>query len=90
MKNTYRNLTKDNIELIDKLFDFATPDELRDDLIEIYHSYIISENEAFPVNFDRISANMYHIIQVLNELRKESADSTKHNLSNRKTTGYQN
>ena len=85
MKNTYRNLTKDNIELINRLFDFATPDELRDDLIEIYHSYIIRENEAFPINFDRISANMYHLILVLNELRKERAESTKHSLSNRKT-----
>ena len=73
MKNIYRNLTKDNIERIDKLFDYTTPDELRDDLIEIYLSYIISEKDGFPVNFDRISANMYHLILLLKELRKEKA-----------------
>lgn len=84
MKTTYRNLTKNNIERIDKLFDFTTPDELRDDLLEIYLSYIISESEALPVNFDRISANMYQLIMMLNELRKESAEPTKRSLSNTK------
>jgi hypothetical protein len=61
-------LTQEAIEILDRLFDTAPPNELRDNLLEIYHTYLIHVHNTLPLNFDKLSMNMYHLIQSLGAL----------------------
>jgi hypothetical protein len=72
--NTAGDLTLDasKIETIDHLFRAVAADELREDLIELYHSYLVLSKGNLPVSFDRMSRNMYHLIHCLAELENKT------------------
>ncbi|UII31114.1 hypothetical protein LVD17_22745 [Fulvivirga ulvae] len=67
----HSRVTKELIRLFDNLLDFAPVPELRQTLIEVYHKYIISEHQMLPEDFNKIAANMYFLIDFLNDVEKE-------------------
>ena len=68
-------ITEDVIMRLDSLLEFASPEELKDNLIEIYHTYIIHANDALPPDFEKFSSNMYFLINFFknseDEMRQE-------------------
>ncbi|MBL0741571.1 hypothetical protein [Chryseolinea lacunae] len=68
---TVNQLTKNGIREINSLFEYASPDDLRNTLIEIYHTYIIQQHHAFPINFDVMSSQMYFLMETLKNLKKK-------------------
>ena len=55
-------LNQEVIEKLHQLLDFTPPNEFRENLLEVYLTYIIFTNDAPPINFDRIAENMYWLI----------------------------
>lgn len=65
------------IEKLHELLDFSSAQEFRENLLEVYLTYIIFTNEGPPVNFDRIAENMYWLIgffKHVNEAMQEKDD----------------
>ncbi len=68
-KSGITTLTPADIETLDHLFNAAPPSELRENLIELYHSYLIRCHDTLPVNFGQIARNVYHLINCLGEIK---------------------
>jgi hypothetical protein len=66
----FTNLSQESIELLDGLFESASPQQLREAIIEIYHTYLIHHHNTLPDDFDRVSLNLYHFIQCLKTLEE--------------------
>jgi hypothetical protein len=64
----HKALTESSIEILSHLFEAAPASELREDLIELYHSFLMHSRGNMPVSFDRMSRNMYHLIHCLAEI----------------------
>lgn len=64
-------LKEETISRLCNLFDFVSPDELREYLLEIYHSYIIHEHESLPVNFSDMAQSMQVLFDFLKFLDEE-------------------
>jgi hypothetical protein len=64
-------LTEEMIQQLDHIFDFAPPEEYRNTLIEIYHTYLIHEHDGFPINFDEMSGHMYFLIDFFRRVLEE-------------------
>src|SRR5690348_3306457 len=45
-------LTRAGIREVNNLLAFASPEDLRNTLIEMYHTYIMQQHHALPVNFE--------------------------------------
>jgi hypothetical protein len=73
----YIKVTEEVIEQLNGILDFASPEEYRDTLIEIYHMYISHEHESLPGNFKQMAGQMYFPIdffrRVNEEMKGESA-----------------
>ena len=67
----HTKLTTKIITDLDNLLQFAPPEDLRNTLLEIYHTYIIQEHETLPANFKRMANDLYFIINFLNNAEKE-------------------
>jgi hypothetical protein len=63
-------LNPSNIQTLDHLFTAVSAEELREDLLEMYHTYLIYCHNRLPVTFERMSRNMYHVIHCLAEMEK--------------------
>jgi hypothetical protein len=68
-------LTPNAIELLDNLLDAAPPHVLRENLLEIYHTYLIHAGNTLPIDFDRLAMNMYHFINCLGTLQRDNPKS---------------
>ena len=66
--NEHRPLTDSNHETLNHLFNAVPAEELREDLIELYHSYLMYTRGNLPGSFDRMARNMYHLIHCLAEV----------------------
>ena len=64
-------LTRAGIRKVNNLLEFASPEELRNTLIEIYHTYIIQQHHALPVNFETMSGQMYILLETLKHLQPQ-------------------
>jgi hypothetical protein len=62
-------LTRAGIKEINNLLEFASPEDLRNTLIEMYHTYIIQQHHALPVNFDAMSGQMFVLLETLKHLQ---------------------
>lgn len=69
--NSHRRLTDSNVETLNHLFNAVRAEELREDLIELYHSYLMYTRGNMPSSFDRMARNMYHLVHCLAEVRSE-------------------
>ena len=69
-------LSEAMIERLDHLLEVSPPGELRNSLLEIYHTYIIHEHEALPLNFNKIAMGMYLLIECLTlaEMEQQNAN----------------
>ncbi|WP_017730613.1 hypothetical protein [Nafulsella turpanensis] len=63
-------LTQEAVEKFNQLISFSPPLELRENLLEVYLTYIIFAQEAPPLNFDRIAENMYWLIQFFRQVEE--------------------
>jgi hypothetical protein len=70
-KNQYKSfqLSKSSIEELNNLFESASPTELRENIIEVYHHYIINCHDALPDDFQKMASNVYLLIRALDEVR---------------------
>ena len=64
-------LTEEAIQQLDHILDFATANEYREALIEIYHTYISRECDSLPYNFRDIADRMYFLIDFLRKAEEE-------------------
>ena len=63
--------TEETIYQLDCLFDFVSPEDLREYLLEIYHTYIIRENERLPTDFSRMAESLQILFEFLKIVEKE-------------------
>ena len=68
---SFTNLSRESIELLDGLFAAAPPQQLRESVIEIYHTYLIHNHNTLPDDFDQIAYSLYHLIQCLKDVGEE-------------------
>jgi hypothetical protein len=64
-------LTEEVIQQLDHILDFSPPEEYRNTLIEIYHTYICREHDSLPCQFDRMADQMYFLIDFLKTASEE-------------------
>ena len=69
MKNV--KLTPAAIEALDNLFDSAPPQELRENLLEIYHTYLVHAHHTLPLDFEKLARNMYLLTNCLLTVSQE-------------------
>jgi len=72
-------LTRAGIREINKLLEFASPEDLRNTLIEMYHTYIMQQHHALPVNFETMSGQMFTLLETLKHLK--SSEEKQHRSS---------
>jgi hypothetical protein len=59
------------IETFDRLFAATPPRELRENLEEIYHMYMVYAYQLLPADFEKLALNMYLLIGTLESIDKE-------------------
>lgn len=59
------SVTPEVIYRLENLFEYTSPSEFRDHLIELYHSYIFHEHQSLPYNFKDISESMTIFLDLL-------------------------
>jgi hypothetical protein len=64
-------LSRSGIEALDRLFDATPPRELRENLEEIYHMYLVYAHQILPLDFENLAMNMYLLIGTLDSIDKE-------------------
>lgn len=69
------SVTPETIYRLESLFEFMPPDELRDNLIELYHSYLLHEHDALPYNFKQLAEGMSIFLDFLKFVHKERTGS---------------
>lgn len=73
----HTKVTGEMIRKLDNLLGFATPDELRRNVMDIYHSYVINEFEILPNDFEKMATNLYFLIGFLDEAENEVNEPAK-------------
>jgi hypothetical protein len=63
--------TEETIYQLDCLLDFVSAQDLREYLLEIYHTYIVRENEMLPENFSRIAESLQILFEFLKLLEQD-------------------
>ena len=64
-------LTDNIVQQLDLMFDFVSPAEYRDTLIELYHWYILHEHVALPEDFKDKAGRMIILLDWLKEADRE-------------------
>jgi hypothetical protein len=64
-------LTPAAIQALDGLFDSAPPQELRENLLEIYHTYLVHAHHTLPLDFENLARNMYLLTSCLLTVSQE-------------------
>lgn len=64
-------LTPAAIQALDGLFDAASPNELRENLLEIYHTYLVHAHHTLPLDFESLARNMYLLTSCLATIENE-------------------
>jgi hypothetical protein len=69
------SVTPETIYRLDSFFEFVPPDELRDNLIELYHNYLLHEHDSLPYNFKQLAEGMSIFLDFLKFVHRERTDS---------------
>jgi len=64
-------LTEEAVKYLDDIFDYSSPEEYRETLIEIYQVYIISEHQSLPHEFERMASQLYFLINFFKKIGRE-------------------
>lgn len=65
------SITPEVIYRLDTFFEFMTPNDLRESLMEMYHSYILHEHDCLPDDFRRVAEGMNMFFSFLKFAGKE-------------------
>jgi hypothetical protein len=65
----FPTITTEMIEQFEIFTDFVRPAEFRNQLVNLYLQFIISDPEGFPGDFKRITDNLYIFLEFLTNLQ---------------------
>ncbi|HEY5748255.1 MAG TPA: hypothetical protein VIU12_19425 [Chryseolinea sp.] len=74
-------LTRAGIREVNHLLEFTSPEDLRNTLIEMYHTYIMQQHHALPVNFEIMSGQMFHLLETLRHLQPSEKNRDRNSRS---------
>lgn len=66
----FPTITTEMIEQFEILTDFVRPAEFRNQLVNLYLQFIISDPEGFPGDFKHITDNLYIFLEFLTNLEE--------------------
>ncbi len=81
----YTKLTEQTVEHFDHFIEAVSPGELRENLLEIYHMYIIKEYDALPTNFNDMANDMFILFDFLKKLDDQLNDKNNELVNERRT-----
>ncbi len=61
-------LTEDAVKYLDDIFDYSSPEEYRETLIEVYQVYIMHEHQSLPQEFEHMAAHLYFLINFFKKI----------------------
>jgi hypothetical protein len=64
-------LTEEVIQRLDDIFDYSSPEEYRETLIEVYQVYIMHEHQSLPQEFEHMAAHLYFLINFFKKIGTE-------------------
>jgi hypothetical protein len=64
-------LTDEAIQYLDDIFDYSSPEEYRETLIEVYQVYIMHEHKSLPQEFEHMAAHLYFLINFFKKISAE-------------------
>lgn len=64
-------LTEDAVKYLDDIFDYSSPEEYRETLIEVYQVYIMNEHKSFPQEFEYMAGHLYFLINFFKKIASE-------------------
>ena len=64
-------LTEEAIQRLDDIFDYSSPEEYRETLIEVYQVYIMNEHKSFPQEFEYMAGHLYFLINFFRKIAAE-------------------
>jgi hypothetical protein len=64
-------LTEDAVKYLDDIFDYSSPEEYRETLIEVYQVYIMHEHQSLPQEFEHMAAHLYFLINFFKKISAE-------------------
>ena len=67
---SFPTITTEMIEQFEILTDFVRPAEFRNQLVNLYLQFIISDPEGFPGDFKNITDNLYIFLEFLTNLQE--------------------
>ena len=64
-------LTEVAVKYLDDIFDYSSPEEYRETLIEVYQVYIMHEHQSLPQEFEHMAAHLYFLINFFKKISAE-------------------
>jgi hypothetical protein len=64
-------LTEESIQRLDDIFDYSSPEEYRETLIEVYQVYIMNEHKSLPQEFEYMAGHLYFLINFFKKIGTE-------------------
>ncbi|SKC59174.1 hypothetical protein [Ohtaekwangia koreensis] len=64
-------LTEDAVKYLDDIFDYSSPEEYRETLIEVYQVYIMNEHKSLPQEFEHMAGHLYFLINFFKKIAAE-------------------
>lgn len=64
-------LTEDAVKYLDDIFDYSSPEEYRETLIEVYQVYIMNEHKSLPQEFEYMAGHLYFLINFFKKIAAE-------------------
>lgn len=68
-------ITPEIVDHLESFFEFSPPGEFRDNLIEIYHMYILHGHESLPHDFHHLAGSMVVFLDFLKFAEQEFRSS---------------
>ena len=65
MVNKNHKMNKSTVKELEELFEFSDPESLRQSLQEVFFSYLLNSKQNFPLDFEKITADFYFLINFL-------------------------
>lgn len=71
----YSNLSPNIVRALDDLIESSPPGNLKNNVIWVYHQYLMNCENAIPHDFDRIAADMFFLVDFITIIEKELSKS---------------
>ncbi len=60
-----------NIRQLNLLFEFASPESLKESITEIFFRYLMDNHNVLPQNFETIVSDVYYLLQFVGSIGEE-------------------